>query len=142
MNEIENQTANQLVVPQSNRNANRSLGGSFACACRGLWFAVRTQRNFRIHLIATAVVVALGLMVHLGVMEWGLVIFAIGFVLSAELFNTAVERLGDEISSGTWSQAVKHLKDIAAAAVLISAVMALAVGIIIIFIPLIEQILD
>lgn len=126
---------------ESRRTANRSLGASFTCAFRGLWLAVRTQRNFRIHLIATAVVVALGLILGMSVIEWGLVIFAIGFVLSAELFNTAVERLGDHVAEGTWNETVRHLKDIAAAAVLISSIMALAVGVIIIFIPLIEKLL-
>ena len=87
------------------------------------------------------VAIALGLFVGLSIMEWGLIIFAIGFVLSAELFNTAVERLGDHIAEGNWNQTVKHLKDIAAAAVLISAIMALAVGIIVIFIPLADKLI-
>ena len=126
---------------KSRKITNRTLGRSFICAFRGLAFAFRTQRNFRIHIIAMVVAIALGLFVGLSIMEWGLIIFAIGFVLSAELFNTAVERLGDHIAEGNWNQTVKHLKDIAAAAVLISAIMALAVGIIVIFIPLADKLI-
>lgn len=87
-------------------------------------------------------VVAVGVGIYLGlsVIEWALVLLSIGFVITSELFNTAVEKICDEQSGGNKNEFVRHCKDIAAGAVLIAAVTALAVGIIIIIIPLFQRI--
>ena len=61
--------------------------------------------------------------------DWRWLITAILMVWSAEAFNTAVEYVCDVVSPG-YSEVVKHAKDIAAGAVLISAVCALAIGLI------------
>jgi diacylglycerol kinase len=74
------------------------------------------------------------------VVEWGLVVTAIGLVLGAELFNTALERICDETSGGKHSEGVKDCKDISAAAVLVTALAALVIGIVILIIPLIQKI--
>jgi diacylglycerol kinase len=65
--------------------------------------------------------------------EWALAVFAIGLVLTAELFNTAVESLVDMISPD-YSQKAGFTKDVAAGAVLIAAVVSAIIGCII-FIP-------
>jgi diacylglycerol kinase len=112
----------------------------FMYAFRGIFFTVKSERNFKIYLIVLCVTVALGIYLGLPVLEWTLIIFSIGFVLAAELFNTAIERLSDEAAEGKVNQQVKNIKDISAAAVLVTALTALAIGIIIIFIPLIHRI--
>jgi diacylglycerol kinase len=73
---------------------------------------------------------------------WGLVILSIGFVLVAELFNTALERLGDETADGQQKQTIKKAKDAAAGAVLISALSALVIGILFLLIPFVQRMLD
>ena len=113
---------------------------SFMYAFRGILLTFKSERNFKIYIIALCVTVALGIYLGLQVLEWALVIFSIGLVLAAEFFNTAIERLGDEVAEGKINQQVKNIKDISAAAVLVTALTALAVGIIILFIPLFRTI--
>jgi len=115
---------------------------SFAHAFRGIYITFKSERNFRIHTVALCLAVALGLYLYLSVLEWGLIIFSIGFVLVAELFNTAIERLGDEASGDKRNQMVKNAKDISAAAVLLSALTALVIGILILFVPFIRKIIE
>ena len=86
--------------------------------------------------------IALGIYLGLSALEWGLVIFAIGFVLVSELFNTAIERLGDKASEGKIDQMIRNAKDISSAAVLLSALAALVIGIIFLFIPLAQKLLQ
>jgi diacylglycerol kinase (ATP) len=108
-------------------------------ALQGIYFAFGTERSLRLHAIAMCLTVAAGIYVGLTVVEWGLVSFAVGLVITAELFNTAVERLGDEASGGKYNHTVGRAKDIAAAAVLITALTALAIGIPIVIIPLFQK---
>ena len=118
------------------------MGGlikSFAYAFNGLRSALKTERNLRIHIVAMCLAVILGLYLGLTTIEWGLIIFAIGFVFFAELINTAIERLGDEAANGQYKKAVKNAKDTAAAAVMLSALIALIIGILVLFIPLVNK---
>ena len=85
---------------------------------------------------------AMGAYIGLPLSEWGLVIFCIGLVLVAELFNTSVERLGDEAAGGHLTHTVRDSKDIAAGAVLLSAVTALVIGIFVLLIPFVQKIID
>ncbi|ERI99300.1 undecaprenol kinase domain protein, partial [Clostridium sp. ATCC 29733] len=70
-----------------------ALGRSFACAGRGLWRALRAERNLRIHLAATALVFSLAPFYPFDRGDWALLFLACGLVWGAELLNTAVERL-------------------------------------------------
>ena len=117
----------------------KSFVKSLSYALEGLRSALKTERNLRIHIIAMCLAVALGFYLGLSQIEWGFVIFAIGFVLVAELFNTAMERLGDETANGKQKQTIKRAKDTAAAAVLLSAVTALIIGILFLIVPLVQR---
>ncbi len=112
---------------------------SFGYAFRGIYLAFRSERNFRIHVAATCIAVAAGLYVGLSLLEWGLVVLAIGLVLAAELVNTALERLADAVSEGKHSRAIGDVKDISAAAVLLCAIAALAIGVLILLVPLVHK---
>jgi diacylglycerol kinase len=113
---------------------------SFEFAGNGIWSALKSGQNFRIHLVAMLMVIVLGLYLELALISWGLMIFSIGFVLAAELFNTAIERLGDEAAAGEQNQIVKQSKDISAGAVLISAITAALIGILFLLVPLVQKI--
>jgi diacylglycerol kinase (ATP) len=106
---------------------------SFLYAFRGIGFAFRTQHNLWIHLVLAAVAVGLGFRLKISRTEWCFIAFAIGLVIAAELFNTAIEWLVDMVSP-EWNEKAGKVKDVAAAAVLVSAVTALAIGCII-FLP-------
>ncbi len=112
---------------------------SFKCAFRGLWVALKTERNLKIHAVAVVVAVGLGIYLGLSVVEWGLIVFAIGFVLAAELINTSLEIICDEATGGKIADGIRNCKDIAAAAVLVAAATALIIGIIILIVPLFQK---
>ena len=114
---------------------------SVSFALSGIRAVFKSERNFKIHIVAMVIVILMGLYLEISSQTWGLVIFSIGFVLIAELFNTAVERLGDETSNGKQRQRVKNAKDISAGAVLISALTALTIGIIFLLVPFVQRIL-
>jgi diacylglycerol kinase len=122
--------------------AGNSLLKSFGYAFRGIWITFKSERNFKIHAVALCLVIALGVYLNLSALAWGMVIFAIGFVLVSELLNTAIERIGDKIADGKINQMIGNAKDISSAAVLISALTALAIGIIFLFIPLAQKLLQ
>ena len=99
----------------------------FAHAFRGIWTAVKTERNVRIHLAAVFYVVICGLSLEFISLDWALAGLACGLVIGAELFNAAIERLCDVVEPEK-SPAIKAIKDIAAGAVLVCAIAAIAVA--------------
>lgn len=94
---------------------------------------LKTQHNAWLHFAATICVVVAGFYFHLGNEDWRWLVVAMMMVWTAEAFNTAVEYVCDVVSP-SYSEAVKHAKDIAAGAVLICAVGALVIGVLI-FLP-------
>lgn len=105
----------------------RAKARSFGYAAEGLRFLVKSEHNARLHLAASALTVGAGLAIGLAPADWRWVVLAIGLVWSAEAFNTAVERVCDLVSAGP-DPTVKAAKDVAAAAVLVSAMAAAAIG--------------
>ncbi len=103
---------------------------SFGPACAGLWWALKTQRNLRVHAAATAIVVPLGLGLKITPGEWLVVILSVGMVWAAELINTAIETLADRVSTER-EEPIRRVKDVAAAAVLVAAASAAIAGVII-----------
>ena len=106
---------------------------------KNLISALKTERNLRIDIAAMLIAIAFGFYLKLSIIIWGLMILVIGFVIVAELFNTAIERLGDEAANGVQKQLIKRAKDIAAAGVLLSALTALILGILFLVIPFIQS---
>ncbi len=112
---------------------------SFRYAFAGLAEMLRSQANAKIHLTAAVIATAAGAFFGLSATEWCLVVFAIVSVLAAEAFNTALENLTDLVSPGRHPLAGKA-KDLAAAAVLLTALGAAVVGAII-FLPKLMKLL-
>ena len=100
----------------------------FGYAFAGIAYLVRTQRNFRLHLLAAAAVIAVGAALGVGPTEWAILAATIGLVIVAEALNTGIE-LAVTLASPERRPEAKAAKDIAAGAVLISAITALAVGV-------------
>ena len=107
-----------------------SLWQSFCCAFAGLWYVLRTQRNARIHVALGTTVMACGACLPLTHRDWAVLILTIGFVFSFELLNTMVETLVDLVSP-EYHPLARTAKDVAAGAVLTSALVAFTVGVLI-----------
>ena len=86
-----------MKTPMAFRFAERAR--SFRNALKGIVVVIRREPNALIHLLASIGVIALGLYEALSPTEWCVIVLAIGIVWVAEAFNTAIEFLGDEISS-------------------------------------------
>ncbi len=110
----------------------RSLLHSFDYAIRGIVYALRTQRNMRWHFLLTVAVFVAALAFRITGLELVALVFAVGLVLVAELVNTAVETTVDLATEG-YEPLAAVAKDVAAGAVLVSAVTAVAVGYVIFF---------
>lgn len=106
---------------------------SFGYALAGLKTFFRTEHNAWIHLFATFVVVVISFLLKISSMEWVGVLFAMGLVCSAEAFNTCIEKIMDRLLP-EHDETVKYVKDLAAGAVLIAAIVAALIGMII-FLP-------
>jgi diacylglycerol kinase len=106
---------------------------SFQYAFNGIYNAIKTQTNIRIHLFAAAIVIFSGLYFRISTWEWFLVIISMGLVISAELFNSAIEALADHVASEK-NERIGTIKDMAAGAVLICAIAAAIIGVLI-FLP-------
>lgn len=100
---------------------------SFKFAFQGLLSLVKNEHNARIHLLATILAIVLGIVMKISVTEWALLTIVIGLVFISELFNTAIEKLADFVHP-EWNDQIKKVKDYAAAAVFISAIIALVAG--------------
>jgi diacylglycerol kinase (ATP) len=105
----------------------------FGYAFKGLWHAAKTQLNFRVHLLCAIIVVLLGFALRISAAEWLWVSLCIGMVLLTELINTAIELLVD-IVSPDYNEKAGRVKDMCAAAVLVTTITALVIGLVI-FVP-------
>jgi diacylglycerol kinase len=101
---------------------------SFQFAFQGFKPVFTSQKNMLIHFFATIVVIGMGVYLSITCIEWICVLFAIGFVWVCEFFNSAIEILANVVSPD-FNEQIKQVKDISAAAVLISAIVAVIVGI-------------
>jgi diacylglycerol kinase len=106
-----------------------TLWSSFSAAWTGFKEAIRTQRNFRIHVVFALAAVGLGGLLRLSAAEWCLLVVTIAAVLCLELFNTALESAIDLISPAPHPLA-RRAKDAAAAAVLVMAAAAVIIGVV------------
>ncbi len=113
---------------------------AFHFALSGLWLALRTEKNIWIYLVITIAVVITAARLRLSVNDWAVIILTIAFVWAAELINTAIEYTVDLITPERHPIA-KAAKDIAAAAVLITAIASLLIGLLILGPPLWAQII-
>jgi diacylglycerol kinase (ATP) len=116
-----------MSKPPERRSFGRARLASFVYAWRGIVLLIRTQGNARIHLAATIAMIAAGCALDVGRGEWCLLALAAGLVWVTEAVNTALEVLGNRITTERDEQ-IGRAKDLAAGAVLLSSIAAAVVG--------------
>ncbi|MGB9682225.1 MAG: diacylglycerol kinase [bacterium] len=114
-----------------------SFSESLDWAIQGIIFAFKYERNFRIDFLAAIIVILCGVIINLSRLELVAIILTIAFVLSAELFNTAIEKSLDIVNNSVDSR-VKFVKDVSAGATLITVLASISVGFLI-FYPHLER---
>lgn len=105
----------------------RPWGAKFHAALRGMKLGIRGHSSFFVHFFFAALVLAAAVVLRCSVEQWCLLLLCIGGVLTAELFNSAIETLFRGLDDATKERSWRSL-DIAAGAVLLASVMAAVVG--------------
>jgi diacylglycerol kinase len=103
---------------------------SFVYAWHGLIYAIRTQRNARVHAVIGAGAIVLGVLLHISPVEFAMVFVAITLVFIAEMFNTVAEACIDLVTR-EYHPLAKIAKDVAAGAVLLNAILSVIIGILV-----------
>ncbi len=119
-------------IPEQKRFSIVARLKSFAHAGRGLYVFLKSTHNAWVHLCVLIGVLCLGIFFDITRFEWALVILASGMVLAAEAFNTAIE-IDIDLTSPNYHPYAKDTKDVAAAAVLVTALTAFIIGILIFY---------
>ncbi len=102
-------------------------------ALAGLDYAYNKEQNLRIEIMAACLALGGGILLRISSFEWCMIIICIALVLSMEIVNTAIERLCNRLHAG-YDKEIGVIKDLAAAAVLLVALMSAVCGAII-FVP-------
>ena len=108
----------------------RTWQTKFADACKGLKLGIRGHSSFFVHFFCAVGVVAAAIVFECKLIEWCLLLGSIGLVLTAELFNSALETLFHSLEPRVRQRGFRCL-DIAAGAVLLASLTALTVGLVI-----------
>lgn len=101
---------------------------SLSYALKGLSVAYKSQRNYRFHLLAGFLAIIGGILLNFKCIEYCMLILAISFVITAELFNSVIEFSLDALYKNKYSKLVKMAKDLSAGVVLIAAMTSILIG--------------
>ena len=115
------------------RTKTKKLINSFKYAFTGIATSFKTEQNMKIHIFVMILVIIAGIVFKVSLLDWVILVIMFGLVISAELFNTALETIVDMITEEK-NEKAKIAKDVAAGAVLVLAIGSVIVGLII-FIP-------
>lgn len=122
-------TGSEPVPPRSPFSIDKRIK-SFGYAFSGLRYLAASEHNAWLHLAATVLVVVAGLLLDIDRGEWLWIVLAIGWVWTAEAFNSAIERLADRVTAERDPQ-IGIVKNLAAAGVLVSAMGAGVIGLLV-----------
>ncbi|PIP57766.1 diacylglycerol kinase [Candidatus Woesebacteria bacterium CG22_combo_CG10-13_8_21_14_all_39_10] len=105
----------------------RHIVKSFKFAADGIKEAFQSEKNMKVHSLLMVLAIALGIVLKLSSVEWAILTITIGLVLISEFINTSLEQIVDLVSPEKQEKA-KIAKDVAAAGVLVSAIVAVLIG--------------
>lgn len=111
----------------------KRLSKSFGYAFKGFKNSFKEESNMKIHIIMAILVIICGFIFKVNHLEWIVLLFAIGFVIGAELLNTSIENLVDLVTTEK-SEKAALIKDVSASFVMVLALVAAIIGLII-FVP-------
>jgi diacylglycerol kinase len=129
-----------MTDTQTNHRAQRTWRAKFADAFRGMKLGVRGHSSFFVHFFFAALVIATAIALRCGWTHWSLLILCIGLVITAEMFNSAIETLFRGLDEKAKARC-HHALDISAGAVLLASIIAAVVGCIV-FIHRLGQLLE
>lgn len=105
----------------------QSLPSAFKNAGKGIWSAIKNERNMKIHLAVAAFAIAVGLVLRVELWGMAIILVCIGAMFALEVLNHAIEAIVDLVSPD-YHPLAGRAKDAAAGAVLCMAVVSVIVG--------------
>ena len=116
------------------------LPSSFKYAFQGISFGLRTQRNFRIHLLIGTFAFIFGLWLNLSMIDFAVLVLTIASVIVLELLNTAIEAAVDLSIGNRYHPLAKTAKDCSAASVLVASIGSLVIALFLLLPPFLSRI--
>lgn len=118
----------------------QSFTSTFKNARKGMRLTIKSERNVRIHLLTATLVLITAYCLSFSITKFCILFLTIAAVISAEMFNSAIEFALDSIYHNKYSRMVGMAKDIAAGAVMVVTIVAVMIGILLFAPPIIELI--
>lgn len=119
-------------MKEEHRTSNKNILDAFKNSINGIIYAIKTQINMKIHLLALLIVIIASVFFKIDKTEILFVSFSCGLVFVAEMLNTAIETTVD-LYTKEYHEKAKIAKDVGAGAVAISAINALVVAFVVFF---------
>ena len=113
------------------------LHQKFSYAIKGIYITIKEEKSMWFHIFSSLLVIIIGILLKLSFVEWSIILIMIGFVISFEILNTAIEAVVDMISF-QYNLKVKKIKDISAGATLFVSIISLIVASILLIPKIIE----
>lgn len=120
----------------------QSFSNTFKNARKGMRLTLKSERNIRVHLFAATLVLITAFCLHFSIEKFCILLMLIAMVISAEMFNSAIEFSLDAIFHNKFSRMVGMAKDIAAGAVMVVTIIAVMVGVLLFAPPFISLIVN
>ncbi len=115
---------------EDERLRNKNFIDAWKKAFSGIWYGIKTQRNIKVQIVISILVVIAGLILKLTPLEFIFIVIAIFMVIVAEMINTAIEVTVNLITD-KYHELAKIAKDVAAGAVVLAAINAVIVAILV-----------
>src|SRR6266567_6281745 len=119
-----------ILPPEPQKSEWSKFIAGFGYAFSGLWYALRSQRNARVHVTIASLAIVMGIVLRISAIEFAMIFVAITGVFIAEMFNTVFE-LCIDLASPEYHPLAKIAKDVAAGAVLLNAMLAVVIGLLV-----------
>lgn len=106
----------------------QGFNNTFKNARKGFRLVLKSEINVRVHVCIAFFVLLFAYLLDFSAIELCILLFAIGIVITSEMFNTAIEFALDSIYHNKYSKMVGMAKDISAGAVMFASFIALIIG--------------
>lgn len=116
----------------------QNFSNTFKNARKGMRLTLKSERNLRIHLFVASLVLVSAYCLNFSINKFCILLLTIAGVISAEMFNSAIEFSLDAIFHNRYNRMVGMAKDIAAGAVMIVTISAVLIGVLLFAPPLIQ----
>ncbi len=120
----------------------QNFANTFKNARKGMRLSIKSERNIRIHFATAILVLITAFCLHFSITQFCIILLTIAAVISAEMFNSAIEFSLDSIFHNKYSRMVGMAKDIAAGAVMVVTIMAVLIGVLLFAPPIITLLTD